>query len=218
LHKRRDSLFTQLYSPEHRPADEEDVFYVILVDQNSFLTLLSDKPGESCLLLFSSPIRANYYGSEVLGYNKPIRVQIVSASDIVNYVSELVESGVTYVTFDRCVHCEIDATVSLAGIRSTDDLWTIWAVYSSTRILSTDLRLKKARVLLDQGKLERVKSVCLDVIECVDVATPEAHLLLGKCAVLLGDDRLKKQVYDFLTLFGDQWVGELLSFEKDDEG
>ena len=213
LGQRHDSLFAELYSGGRKPADDEKVFYAILVGEDAFLTI-QDTAGQSCLLLFSSPLRTNYYGSEVLGYDKPLTVRIFSASDIANDANQFVEVGVKHVTLDKCVHCEVQTVLALTDIKSADDVIRIWAVFSSTKMLMKDELLKRARESFDGGTLEKAKSICLDVIECTDVESPEAHLLLGKCAVRLNDNRLQKQVYDFLALFEATWADELESFEE----
>jgi|GEM_PF-1726287 len=211
--RRHDTLFAELYSGVRRPADDEEMFYAILVEEDAFLTI-QNAAGRSCLLLFSNPIRTNYYGSEVLGYDKPLTVRVFSASDIADDVDHFVQGGVEQVTFDKCVSCEVQTVVALTDIKSADDVIQIWAVFSSTKMLIKDEFLKRAQEFFNGGNLERTKSICLDIIECTDVDSPEAHLLLGKCAVRLNDNRLKNQVYDFLALFEDAWADELRSFEE----
>jgi len=214
LDRQHDSLFAHFLSPEHRPADDERMFYVIMVREGAFLTVRGND-GELCLLLFSSPIRANYYGSEVLGYDKPQRCTIFSASEIADDLSASSdESGVKYVTLDKCVHCNVQAILPWTNFKSADDVLTMWAVFSSTKILMRQALFDQARLSFEEGDLEKAKSICLDVIECTDIDYPEVHLLLGKCAVRLHDDRLKNQVYDFLKLFEQNWTDSLRAFEE----
>jgi len=213
LARRHDSLFAQLYSSEHRPREGKKMFFAILVSENAFLTLQNDD-GSYCLLLFTSPVRANYYGSEILGYDKPLMVQLLSASDIFSNMGKFGESGVKQVTFDKCANCEIQTVIPLSEIKSADDIIEIWAVFSSTRILMKEELLKQAYQFFNERNYKKTKSICMDIVECTDIDCPEVHLLLGKCAVRTHDDQLKKQAHDFLKLFDDDWTEELKSFEK----
>ena len=213
LERKHDSLFAQFYSPENKPREDEELFYAIIASENGFLTLRDDD-SSYCLLLFSSPIRTNYYGSEVLGYDKPLTVRRLSASDIFSSLGKFGEGGVKEITFDKCVHCEIQTVIPLTNIKSADDIIKIWAVFSSTRILMKEQLLKQAYQFFSEENYTRTKSICMDIVECTDIDYPDVHLLLGKCAVCTHDDQLKKQAYDFLKLFKNDWTEQLMSFEK----
>lgn len=213
--EQHDSLFSYLISPERRPKDDERIFYVILVGESGFLTV-GGEDQSMCLLFFTSPLRASYYGCEVLGYDKPLRCKVFSASEIAGGMSTAPgESDVPLVTFDKCVHCNVQAVLPWSDLKSADDVLTAWAVFSATTMLMRQGLLRRARLLFQQGDLEQAKTICLDIIECTDIDYPEVHLLLGKCAVRLGDDRLKQEAYEFLTLFEPNWTDSLTAFESE---
>lgn len=210
-----ETIVRNLLADGKRPRLSDTLF--IAVESVEPVGLLTFQPADALprnLLLFSTPLRAATYLFTLFGSEKGYKYLCVSASDCAENMRGLRESGVPAVAVDVCPHCRIILSLNLSDWRSTEDVLRTWAILTATRLVLQKTYLDAAHAAVKTQQYQRARDILLEIVEHVHAEEPVTHLMIGECALHLGDRRLLSESYAFLELLDPNAVTALQDLER----
>ncbi|GJM45277.1 MAG: hypothetical protein DHS20C21_21190 [Gemmatimonadota bacterium] len=184
------------------PSIDEPIFMVI--QPGGLLTW------ERSLLVFSSSRKANFYAAGVLGRDEPVPLVLLTAKELCAEKATLEgDPGILSLSLDKCLACDVHVTLGLDTLDDPELLIEACTLMEALRIARANDMLDQASEAYAQGSFHEARAICRDIIDCVDVDRPEAHMLVGMSSMWLRDERGYEESLDFLGMFEGSWVADL---------
>jgi hypothetical protein len=219
----RADIEVKLLQPDRRPPEDAPLFWALLAHRGPITVQLPDS-SQGCLLVFSSPIRAEDYRRALLATDSAKRAMgelgflSSSPSEFVEMLSDLRQSpGIEQLALDRCPRCEAFTSVG-SDVHSAEDAVRIWAIFKATELARTELYGSYALAAARRGEFEVARDVALELVGHVTPEDPRAHSLLGKVGIALGDKTLVQEATDWLRWLGnEEAIQDMEAFEQSAE-
>jgi hypothetical protein len=189
---------------------ETPAFVTFLKKDSGLLQIQVPELTGGCLLVFSTPLRAADY-ARVQTSTKAFECFGSSPAQGVMVIQHFREfAGISYLSLDRCPRCDVFATLKAAALDSADKVIRAWKISKASEIARCNLYWNYARAAAREGKLVLARAVALEIVGHVTAEDPRTHLLLGKLAIRLHDQRLLREAHSFIELLKDTAAREEL--------
>jgi hypothetical protein len=212
-HEWRDRIECDLVA---QACDEDEPnFVTFLKSGDGLLQLRVPQLEGGCLLAFSTPLRAADYAS-VSAPEQTFEYFCSSAKQVVYVVKEFREhGGISHVALDRCPRCNVFTTTKASEFDNAATVIQMWKIWKATETARSGLYWDYARSAARNGQFLRARDVALELVGHVTAEDPRSHLLLGKLAIQLHDNRLLREAKEFLAVLKQDWaIEELQNAEK----
>lgn len=171
-----------------RPGSSDAAFWLaVMPDSGGMRPLTRVVPGGYCVLIFTSPFKANEYIQRADDLPASMRMVAWNAARCATELRELRAQQITSFTLDPAICAE---QLAMREIKPSLDEAALLKLWESFRGLSLNVGRKHYTRLLETvraGEYQRAAPDIEDALQCVIPEEPRFSLLLGACGVGLGD-------------------------------
>lgn len=207
----RDSVESGLLQPPLRPDDDQP-FFSELINPGGELFTITLPDGESCLPIFSEPLRTLDYVRTWIRGEKHLYFSS-TPRQLTEMLVKLQQEGLKSFVLDPCPRCDITLVVRSESLRTPEDVLRVWAVSQATRIARANLYYDYALRIARDGRMEVARDVALETVGHVSMHDARPHMLLGRLGVALKDRRLVREARAFLRVLRDDQLEKQLAAE-----
>ena len=216
---RRELLEKNLLDGDERPSVETPLFTTLVDSNRNFVVVNLPDDGAQCIPVFSTPFRAADYYRALLNRGPRLQYLCSNSIQLLQMVRAFEESGIDWITIDRCPRCTVFSAIGNSSIKAPEDAVVLWGSHKAGELARAELYFAFAQQAARAGKLELAQDVAVEAVGHVTMEDPRLHLLLGEIAIARGDRRLLGEAKAFLEYFGmDEWRSKLGQIERSGAG
>ncbi len=210
----RTEFESELLSLPRCPTEDEPLLTSLAVGPSGFFTVTLPN-STPCLLTFSTPLRACEYARMHAG-SLQCRYLSSSPKEFVQMLGDLRRYGnIQSFALDVCPHCMTFTVLATNSMLTPTDVLKIWAIHKSGELARESLYFARAKEAAGRGDLQEAKETALEAVQHVTTDSARLHLLLGKIALSLKEQKLFREAEAFLEfLDAKRSVQELLAAEE----
>jgi len=193
----RDSIERDLC--QEPPDTNAPMAITFLKSGDGLLQLRQDNFPGPCLLMFSTPLKAEDYARVQVPKEK-YHFFCSSAAETAKVVQHFREhAGSTHVALDRCPRCNIITVVDNKGLNNGEKVVDLRRIHQATELARCGLYFDYAQEAARAGDLETARDVALELVGHVTMEDARTHLLLGKLGIAMRDGQMMRDARAFLV-------------------